>query len=224
MDSRNAPLLVTVPAGEWQVGGDLRRPDASPTRLVLLEAFRVAIAPVTNAEFLRFREATGHASLPFDDDETLSVPAQPAVGVSWFDAVAFLEWLTAELGLPCRLPSEEEREVAARGGLRGEPWPWGSKEPEDLPHLAYIANRRQPHAPSPACANGYGLQCMADNVHEWCADLHSLEADLSDVGARRASRGGSWRHHRKFTPVAARSSLPPDRRYSDYGFRVYADA
>jgi len=224
MDSKNAPSFVTIPAGEWRVGDDRHRPDEDPAHLVRLEAFRVAVAPVTNEEFSRFREATGRAPLPFEDDEALSVPAQPAVGVSWFDAVAYLDWLNVEIGRRCRLPSEEEREVAARGGLVGEPWPWGGSEPEDLPRLADIASRRQPHAPGPACANAYGLQCMADNVHEWCANLHSLEAGPSEAAARRASRGGSWRHHRKFTRVSARSSLPPDRRYSDYGFRVYADA
>ena len=36
--------------------------------------------------------------------------------------------------------------------------------------------------------------------------------------------GGSWRHRIKFTRVSARSSLSPNYRYNDYGFRVYADA
>jgi formylglycine-generating enzyme required for sulfatase activity len=43
-------------------------------------------------------------------------------------------------------------------------------------------------------------------------------------GKRRVSRGGAWRHKDKFTRVTARSSIPPEFRYSDYGFRIYADA
>jgi hypothetical protein len=39
-------------------------------------------------------------------------------------------------------------------------------------------------------------------------------------GSRRVSRGGAWRHQDPWSPVAHRSSLPPDLRYSDYGFRV----
>ena len=36
-------------------------------------------------------------------------------------------------------------------------------------------------------------------------------------GARRASRGGSWRHHIKVTRTAARSRIPPEFKYADYG-------
>jgi formylglycine-generating enzyme required for sulfatase activity len=41
---------------------------------------------------------------------------------------------------------------------------------------------------------------------------------------RRASRGGSWRHQIKIARVAARSSLPPEYQYSDYGFRCALSA
>ncbi len=41
-----------------------------------------------------------------------------------------------------------------------------------------------------------------------------------ETGQRRASRGGSWRHHIKVTRCAARSSIPPEFQYADYGFRV----
>ena len=43
---------------------------------------------------------------------------------------------------------------------------------------------------------------------------------FGSVGDRRASRGGSWRHHIKVTRTAARSSIPPEFKYADYGFRV----
>jgi formylglycine-generating enzyme required for sulfatase activity len=36
---------------------------------------------------------------------------------------------------------------------------------------------------------------------------------------RRATRDGSWRRQIKITRVAARSGLPPEYQYSDYGFR-----
>ena len=39
-------------------------------------------------------------------------------------------------------------------------------------------------------------------------------------GERRASRGGAWRHAIKVSRCSARSSIPPDYRYNDYGFRV----
>ena len=210
-----SPDLVLVPAGAWLVGS-ADDPGAAPARRVRLPAFRVATAPVTNAEWNRFVETTGRPALPFAADERLGLPDRPAVGVSWLDAVAYLEWLSAETGLACRLPNEAEREVAARGGLEDLPWPWGAESPERVPRLADIACADRPHVPGPACANAWGLACMADNVHEWCHDWHAP--------GRRASRGGSWRHAVPFTRVFARSSLPPDRRYADYGLRVFADA
>jgi formylglycine-generating enzyme required for sulfatase activity len=70
---------------------------------------------------------------------------------------------------------------------------------------------------------------MGDNVHEWCTDwfdpdyyAHSPEADPAgpESGTRRVSRGGSWRHVVKASRNAHRSSLPPQFRYTDYGFRL----
>jgi formylglycine-generating enzyme required for sulfatase activity len=70
---------------------------------------------------------------------------------------------------------------------------------------------------------------MGTIVHEWCLDWYrrdyyavSPECDPRgpDEGERRASRGGSWRHRVRWSPPAARSSLPPAFRYADYGFRM----
>jgi formylglycine-generating enzyme required for sulfatase activity len=77
--------------------------------------------------------------------------------------------------------------------------------------------------------NGYGLHNMGDLVHVWCSDWYAADyfrwSPPRDPqgparGVRRASRGGSWRHRIKVTRCAARSSLPPDRTFTDYGFRV----
>jgi len=40
------------------------------------------------------------------------------------------------------------------------------------------------------------------------------------TGERRVSRGGAWRHAIKVSRCSARSSIPPDYRYNDHGFRV----
>jgi formylglycine-generating enzyme required for sulfatase activity len=75
------------------------------------------------------------------------------------------------------------------------------------------------------------LYNVADTVHEWCLDAY--HADFYQVspsanpcafgGARRAARGGSWRHQIVVTPCAARASLPPDFHYADFGFRWVRD-
>jgi formylglycine-generating enzyme required for sulfatase activity len=215
--------LVSVPAGAWTIGVRDPGPAELPVRGVELGAFRVAPAPVTNAEYRSFLAATGHESPPFLDDATLGAPGLPVVGVSWRDACAFVDWMRRAAGEPVRLPSADEREVAARAGRSDGRWPWGDEAPESRPELAAIAALDRPHEPGAACANAWGLSCLTDNVHEWCRDAGPPSASRPGGPLRRVSCGGSWRHRVPFTSVAARSSLPPDSRYADYGFRVFAD-
>ncbi|MBN9494126.1 SUMF1/EgtB/PvdO family nonheme iron enzyme [bacterium] len=229
MTAARTPELVAIPGGEFVMGKANGRDDERPPHRVTLAAFRAASRPVTNAEYAAFVAATGHDPAPFLSEARFSRPAQPAVGVSWFDAVAYCDWLAAETGLRARLPTEAEREYASLGGLEGVDWPWGAG---DHPATATINAADGPHEPLDECANGYGLRCMAENVHEWCGDWYTVDyygrAPQASPkgpasGKRRVSRGGAWRHKDKFTRVTARSSIPPEFRYSDYGFRIYAD-
>ena len=147
------------------------------------------------------------------------------VSVSWFDAVAYCDWLAAQWNLPVRLPTEAEWEFAARGGFPQRLYPWG----DTLPATQSDRWRDGPEPVGRGEPNGYGLFDMCQNVHEWCSDWYdpgyyavSPEVDPQGPahGVRRASKGGAWRHHIKFSRCAARSSIPPDFRYADYGFRV----
>lgn len=222
--------LATIPGGTFLMGKDGSRPEEAPAHRVTLAPFRAAISPVTNAEYAEFVAATGAPPPPFINEERFADPAQPVVGINWFDAVAFAGWLSARDGIAYRLPTEAEREFAALGGLESGDWPWpGERHPIAGAIDAYTA----PHPPTEACANGYGLRCMAENVHEWCSDwyspmYYSVSPEFAPCGPgsgqRKASRGGSWRHREKVTRVNARSSLAPTFRYSDFGFRLYADA
>ena len=170
---------------------------------------------------------------PFWSQHGFRIPEAPVVGVSWHEAVAYCDWLSEFVGARCRLPTEAEREYAARGGLAGADWPEALDSWPDQAIRGAVASAEHPHVPFDACRNRFGLYCMADNVHEWCSDWYArdyyVDSPLVDPrgpadGMRRASRGGSWRHRIKFTRVSARSSLSPNYRYNDYGFRVYADA
>lgn len=209
--------LVALRGGTLRMGSDRGRPDERPVRSVAVAPFRIAPRPVSNAEHARFVAATGAPAAPFLADERFAEPDAPVVGMSWLDAVAYCEWLARETGVPVRLPTEAERELAARGGLEDADWPWGDQPPQERPELAEIARLARPHVPTAACFNGFGLACVAENVHEWCRDWRV-------EGSRRASRGGSFRHAVKFTRASARSSLDPAFRYDDYGFRIAADA
>ena len=212
------------------MGNDAGRLDERPAHMVELPPFRAAPGPVTNEECVVFLRQTGAPPPAWMAVEGFAEPRQPVVGVSWFEAVAYCEWLARRTGIPFRLPTEAEREFAALGGLAGADWPW---EGAHHPMAETIAAQPGPHVPQESCANGYGLRCMAENVHEWCSDWYdagyyaaspTVSPRGPETGTRRASRGGAWRHSVKFTRVTARSSLPPANKYNDYGFRIYADA
>jgi formylglycine-generating enzyme required for sulfatase activity len=231
LDAALVPTLVSIPGGEFVMGKDgSSRKDEGPAHRVVVAPFRAAVSPVTNAQYVAYVAAADLEPPPFIQEERHGAPELPAVGISWFEAVAYCEWLATQTGIPFRLPSEAEREFAALGGLSGADWPW---EGDAHPIADWIDSRDGPHGPREECANGYGLRCMAENVHEWCSDWYDpayYAVSPADnprgpaSGTRRASRGGSWRHREKVTRVNARSSIPPDFRYADYGFRPYADA
>lgn len=221
------PQLVRIEAGSFLMGSDGGRGDEAPVHRVELGAFEIGAWQVTNEEYDVFVARTGHLPAPHRDDARFCDPRQPVVAVSWFDAVDYCAWLAAMTGRLFRLPTEAEWERAARGGLEGRLYPWGDPSPQSRPGY----DRRWIDGPE-RCAggepNGFGLYDMCENVHEWCGDWYRPDAYARsrfdpcgpELGSRRASRGGSWRHHVKVSRCAARSSLPPDRVYNDYGFRV----
>ena len=144
---------------------------------------------------------------------------------------AYCRWLSEHSGQIYRLPTEAEWERAARGGREGALWVWGDEAPQSradyLRRWTGAVNGPRPVGESPG--NLYGVFDLGENVHEWCSDWYdpgyysrSPEQNPAgpDSGARKASRGGSWRHHIKVTRCAARSSIPPEFQYADYGFRV----
>ena len=126
------PALVELAGGEFLMGSDGHRPDERPAHLVHLGSFRAAERPVSNREYRLFVEATGAPAPRFWDQSDFGAPAQPVVGVSWLDAIAYADWLSGATELALRLPSEAEREFAARGGQEGAAWPWGDADPAAL--------------------------------------------------------------------------------------------
>ena len=222
-----APATALVPASEFAMGDASGRPDEQPVHNVYVSAFRIAVLPVTNRDFEVFLSATRHEAPRFWDDGRFNSPEQPVVGVSWFDAVDYCWWLADLTGTPYRLPTEAEREKAARGGVEGAAYPWGTEPPEADGRFDQDA----PFRVGSSRPNGYRLFDLGWNVHEWCSDWYdgnyyaaspAVDPRGPSSGVRRASRGGAWRHQVKVSRCAARSSIPPDRRYNDYGFRVAA--
>ena len=224
--------LVRIPAGEFWMGQDDGRDEERPARRVWVGEFWLGRYQVTNAEYDAFCRATRRLAPKHRQDAPFCRPDQPVVAVSWFDAVAYCEWLSQLSGRHFRLPSEAEWERAARGGLERRLYPWGDEPVCDRADY----HRRWIEGPEPVGTsqpNGYGLFDMCENVHEWCSDWYdpryyevapARDPRGPESGTRRASKGGSWRHHIKIARCAARSSIPPEFCYADYGFRVAADA
>jgi formylglycine-generating enzyme required for sulfatase activity len=197
--------------------------DEAPVHGVTLDAFELAIAPVTRAEYGTFMHATGHPPAREWLAPEFQQPDLPVIGVSWLDAMAYCTWRG-----DARLPTEAEWEWAARGGREGERYPWGADIPPWIPDGGR-GPLRSPWPVTLGTPNGYGLFGIAANVHEWCADWYARDYYAVSppanprgpaAGVRRASRGGSWRHAVTISRTAARSRLDPSFRYTDYGFRI----
>jgi formylglycine-generating enzyme len=217
--------LTSIAPGWFWMGSDRFYDWEKPRHRIFVDAFEIGTTAVTRREFGEFLAATSHPEPKGWADAAFGNPEQPVVGVNWFDAFAYCKWL----GNDFRLPTEAEWEKACQGG-RELDYAWGDQPPEALDYF-----RGEWSSPRPVAtwrANGFGLFNMGENVHEWCqdwyaADYYSVSPQQNpagpESGARRVSRGGSWRHLVKGSRTTHRSSLPPEFRYTDYGFRVVRD-
>ncbi len=218
------PATIAIPAGDFLMGSDGYSPNERPVHRVWIDLFALAKFPVTRGEYALFTAASGREPPIFWHEPQFQHPDQPVVGANWFDAVAYCEWLSAMTVRSYRLPTEAEREKAARGGLEGTTYPWGAQLPCD-----HRGGRDAPlHSVGLDGPNGYGLYDMSAGVHEWCSDYYdkayySYSPDRNPLGPtsgnRCVGRGGSWRHQIRFSRCAARSSLAPEKQFSDFGFR-----
>jgi formylglycine-generating enzyme required for sulfatase activity len=225
------PALVAIPAGGFLMGSETGQDNERPVHRVWIDAFQLAAHQVRNTEYANFLRASAGIPPPFWDDRHFNHPGQPVVGVSWHEAQAYCDWLATSTGHSYRLPTEAEWERAARGGVEGALYPWGDAPYDSL--LDYAT--RWQNGPEPvgkSSPNAYGLFDICANVHEWCSDwydanYYSVSPERNPhgpaTGERRTSRGGAWRHHIKVSRCSARSSIPPQFQYADYGFRLACD-
>ena len=232
------PRMIAIPEGWFEMGSPNGQDNEQPVHRVWVDAFELAECQVSNAEYAKFLKATNHRQPLHWNDPDFSDPQQPVVALNWFEAVAYCEWLNrmygqangrnASTSAGFRLPTEAEWERAARGGLEQKQFPWGDEVPETLRNYS-MRWKTGPERVGQAERNAYGLCDIGANVHEWCSDwfdanYYAISPEHNPQGpkegTRRSSRGGSWRHYTKVSRCAARSSIPPEFYYADYGFRV----
>jgi formylglycine-generating enzyme required for sulfatase activity len=166
------------------------------------------------------------------------------VGVTWYDARAYCDWLTGQLrawegtpeplasllqdeGWQVRLPSEAEWEKAARG-TEGRTYPWGNEA--DVERANYDSTgigSTSAVGCFPGGASPYGVLDMSGNVWEWCHSLYKpYPYDPTDgrenpeAEGSRVLRGGAFYNFQGYVRCAYRRWGNPYYRGSGYGFRL----
>jgi formylglycine-generating enzyme required for sulfatase activity len=161
------------------------------------------------------------------------------VGVNWYEAGAYCNWLSAATGEGYRLPTEAEWEAAARGKT-GRRYSWGDTfEPLKGNTAATKVGRTTPVGVFVEGKTPEGVSDLTGNVEEWTGSLFGAGLDFEqapfaypyDPGdgredpeagpdVRRVLRGGAWNYARVIARAADRfEALPGDRSYA-LGCRV----
>ena len=229
-DGGVAPLMVKLPAASYLMGsrGNSMNSDEGPQHAVKLPRFAISKYEVTFADYDRFARATG---IRLPHDETWGRDDHPAINVSWKDARAYVDWLSAETGHSYRLPSEAQWEFAARADA-AQPYPW-EPDPGNVPANCFDCGSEwdqtmtSPVGSFPA--NYFGLHDMGGNVQEWTEDCYRASYDgaaadgspLQEFGCtQRAVRGGAFTSPVTALRSAGRGQLDQDTRLDNLGFRI----
>ncbi|MFN8457356.1 MAG: SUMF1/EgtB/PvdO family nonheme iron enzyme [Anaerolineae bacterium] len=218
------PEWVEVPAGSFWLG------EGKAIHQVILDAFRIARTPVTNAQYQLFVKATNHEP-PRHWEEGRPPRGQeshPVVRVSWDEAIAYCDWLSRVTGKKVTLPSEAEWEKAARGDKDQRAYPWGNEFNSTKCNTAELGlGDTTPVGIFLSGASLYGCLDMAGNVWEWTRSLYAAypydpkdgREELQARGAR-VLRGGSWLDSGVRARCAFRYGDRPYLRNGLIGFRL----
>lgn len=239
---------VEVPGGQVtleETGGYLDKPADFH-----VESFQIAKYPITNAQFKQFVDAGGYWHDSYWTEagwqECLKEPWTaprlwndppwngadlPVVGVSWYEAVAFCNWLNETRAvnqpgentppLQVRLPTEQEWQRAAQGDDQ-RPYPWGSTFDKLRANTAESeigkTNRVQQYRgknDSP-----FGVVGLTGNVWEWCLTSWRTADNALEGTSSRVARGGCWSSSQSLARVTFRYWALPNSRYNTIGFRI----
>ncbi len=224
---RDEIVMIFVPGGAFTIGSPGRdgEDDERPQHKAEISSFWIGKYETSFAQYDQFCADTGRGKA---DDSGWGRGKQPVINVSWHDAVAYAEWLSAKTSLRFRLPTEAEWEKAAR-----ERYPWGSQAPNrNLANFNNLFERTMPVNSFPQGISKYGLFNLAGNVWEWVSDWYAADyyrsAPLKDPrgprsGTERVVRGGSWVSSAADIRSAKRGKAEPGEKRRHLGFRLAMD-
>ncbi|MCH1430320.1 MAG: SUMF1/EgtB/PvdO family nonheme iron enzyme [Chlamydiales bacterium] len=235
--------MVYIPSGEFLVGSEECGEDAKPIHISQTEGFYIAKFCVSNFQFEQFVKASSYVTEaekgggapiwldgqwqvlegiswknPTGNPLPKDFQAHPVTQITLEDAKAYCDWA----GL--RLPTEQEWECAAKGGLTETKYPWGntiSKANANFMSDKTVANGSYP-------ANAYGLYDMAGNVWEWTDSCYAPYPGNESSNPHfsqelQVVRGGAWLYDAPYCLVAFRNANQKSRCYPTLGFRCVKD-
>ena len=225
------PEMVVIPGGRFRMGcvsGLNCQDNEKPVHRVRVASFELSKYEVTFEEYDRFIAATGRRS---PEDQGWGRGRRPVIAVSWEDAVAYAEWLSAQTGERYRLPSEAEWEYAARAGSTTK-YGWGNDIGHNRANCDGCGSQWDNEKTAPVGSfnpNAFELYDMHGNLWEWVQDCWngSYQGAPADGSAWtrgdcevRVLRGGSWFKLPGDLRAASRFRNSTGLRYYYFGFRV----
>ena|GEM_PF-6583554 len=243
------PPTILVEGGSFLMGSDQGESDERPVHQVTVTRFLMGTTAVTQGQY---KAVQGFNPSLFT--RGADAPRRPVERVTWFDAVEFCIRLSRQQGLEpvytltkrrpakgypivsaevsedaskdgYRLPTEAEREWAARGGALGRGTALSGGNDPAL--VAWTDGNDGPHPVGTKLANELGLFDLSGNVWEWCADWYGKYPPGAqtnprgpELGILKVGRGGSWHAAAWNARTTARSYDNPGARGGNIGFRV----
>lgn len=171
----------------------------------------------------------GYNPSNFSNKNSLQCPVE---NVSWEECQEFIYTLNELVrgGVDFRLPTEEEWEYAAKGGLHSKGNKYSGSAAAQ--RVAWYNNNSDgsTHKVGSLMPNELGLYDMSGNVSEWCETLFDRHYDEDeDYNANpyydpdtRACRGGNWYSQIANCTVTSTISYDIDAQKSTIGLRLAA--